>query len=119
MEGVVKRPKDELELLVKQLQKEKKSKKNKKGKKKKAKDGEQQQKLTKSQKWALKKSEKKKKKESNKEQDNSFVPQKEQVKFGEIVHAPPTLVAPKKVKEIPGAPRVSIPLFPSYGNVKE
>ncbi|KAJ8959027.1 hypothetical protein NQ318_022281 [Aromia moschata] len=59
-------------------------------------------KLTKSQKWQLKKKEKKMKKSSK---VNEFEKYQDQVKFGEIVHAPPTLVAPKKVEKSQNAPR--------------
>ncbi|CAG9773161.1 unnamed protein product [Ceutorhynchus assimilis] len=103
VEKVVKRPKDELEQLVKKLKKEQKSKKNYKGKKINQTDTEP--KLTKSQKWALKKTAKKNKKQNNKDIDFGFVPQKENFKFGDVVHAPPTLVAPKKVQKIQGAAR--------------
>ncbi|XP_066261517.1 coiled-coil domain-containing protein 137 [Euwallacea similis] len=97
VDGVVKRPKDELELLVKKLKKEKKAKKTKSNKKKSLQSKEEEVKLTKSQKWAMKKQEKKQKKKSETNEDYNFLPRKEQVKFGEVAHAPPVLVAPKKV----------------------
>jgi len=105
VEGVEKRPKDELEVLVKKLKKEKQIKKKGKGKKKEKKNGETELKLTKSQKWARKKAEKKKKQIARKEEEYSFESRREQVRFGEIVDAPPTLVSPKKVSKLESAPR--------------
>lgn len=59
--------------------------------------------LTKSQKWQKKKKEKKLKKKLN--NVDEFEHYKDSVKFGEIVHAPPTLIAPKRVQKV--TPRVS------------
>lgn len=61
--------------------------------------------LTKSQKWALKKKEKKLKKKSQNIDD--FQKYKDEIRFGETVHAPPTLVAPRKVVKSQNAARVS------------
>ncbi|XP_050297903.1 coiled-coil domain-containing protein 137 [Anthonomus grandis grandis] len=103
VEGVVKRPKDELEQFVKKIKKERNQKKSKKGKKK-AEEGAQP-KLSKQQKWALKKKEKKEKKITNREEDYNLQPKKEIIKFGEVVHAPPNLVAPRRVDKNEGASR--------------
>lgn len=104
---VVKRPKDELELIIKKIKKEKKEKKMKKKKLKDNKDGGKDDlpRLTKSQKWALKKKQKKLKKKS--QNFDEFQNYKDEVKFGETVHAPPTLVTPRKVEKSQSAPRVS------------
>lgn len=88
---------------MKKLKREKQGKK-KKGKKSK---GVEQPKLTKSQKWALKLKQKKTRKRNDQDQERSFVPLKESVKFGEVVHAPPSLTVPKKVDKLQEAPRVS------------
>lgn len=61
--------------------------------------------LTKSQKWSLKKKLKKMKKKSQTTDD--FQQYKDEVKFGETVHAPPTLVTPRRVEKSQNAPRVS------------
>nr|AEE61627.1 unknown [Dendroctonus ponderosae] len=103
VEGVEKRPKDELQVLMKKVRKENKEAKTKKKKKKPRADSEP--KLTKSQKWALKQAEKKRKKQLATDQDHSYLPQKEQIKFGEIVHAPPSLVAPRRVDKSQETPR--------------
>lgn len=97
---VVKRSKDELELLLRKVKKEKSEKKTKK---KKTTDNETP-KLTKSQKWQKKKTEKKRQKKLKSAE--GFEPVKDTIKFGEIVHAPPTLTAPKKVQN--RTPRVSV-----------
>lgn len=97
---VVKRPKDELELLIKKVKKEKTQKKLKKKKNVET----NSLRLTKSQKWQKKKKEKKLKKKL--ENVDEFKQPKDTIKFGEVAHAPPTLVAPKKVQKV--APRVSI-----------
>lgn len=46
-----------------------------------------------------------KKKENNMDEFKNY---KDDVKFGEVVHAPPTLPLPKKVQATNSAPRVSI-----------
>ncbi|KAJ8923303.1 hypothetical protein NQ315_001861 [Exocentrus adspersus] len=95
--SIVKRPQDELEVLIKKAKKEKKTKKIKKKKVANA-----SPKLTKSQKWALKKKEKKlkKKKVDNSENVDNFESARDTVKFGEVVHAPPTLTVPKKIQQV-------------------
>ncbi|XP_066159283.1 coiled-coil domain-containing protein 137 [Euwallacea fornicatus] len=105
VDGVVKRPKDELELLVKKLKKEKKTKKTKSGKKNSLQNQEENRKLTKSQKWAMKKQDKKQKKIFETSEDHNFLPQKEQLRFGEVAHAPPILVVPKKAAKSQGVAR--------------
>lgn len=97
--GVEKRPKDELEELIK---------KAKKGKKKKKKQSNEtgEPRLTKTQKRSKKLSEKKQKKELAK--IDEFDKFSDNVKFGETVHAPPNLTAPRKVSKTNLAPRVSI-----------
>lgn len=103
---VVKRPKDELEIYLKKVRKEKKEKKiAKKQKKNKTENGEVPI-LTKSQKWAQKKKQKLMKKKS--QQHDEFQSYKDHVKFGETVHAPPTLVAPRKAEKTSDSSRVSI-----------
>ncbi|CAH0563595.1 unnamed protein product [Brassicogethes aeneus] len=99
VEEVKKRPKDELQVLINKAKKESKDKQNKKKKKKKKDEGP---KLSKSQKWQLKKNEKKNKKAEKPMDFNDF---KDEVKFGEIVHAPPTLSAPRRVTKLESAPR--------------
>lgn len=96
---VAKQPKDELRELVKKAKIEQKQK----GKKKKKAPDEPR--LTKSQKKSRKLAQKKANKELNKVVD--FDDYKDTVQFGEIVHAPPTLVTPKRVNKMDGAPRVS------------
>uniref|UniRef100_V5GGF6 Coiled-coil domain-containing protein n=1 Tax=Anoplophora glabripennis TaxID=217634 RepID=V5GGF6_ANOGL len=94
---VVKREKDELELLIKKVKKEKAKKKTKK------KNVESDSpKLTKSQKWEKKKKEKKLQKRLK--SADEFEPVKDTVKFGEIAHAPPTLTLPKKVGKVTPRP---------------
>ncbi|KAJ8983933.1 hypothetical protein NQ317_008635 [Molorchus minor] len=100
VEDVVKRPKDELETFLKKIKKEKKQTKQQR---KKSKQKDAIPKLTKSQKWQLKKKEKKSKKRSK--TVDEFETYKDQVKFGEIVHAPPSLPAPRKVEKSQNAPR--------------
>lgn len=107
MEGLVKRPKDELQVLVKKAKKEMNDTKIRK-KKKKTENAEP--KLTKSQKWQLKKKLKKQKKAGEIADTPDFNKLKDSVKFGEIVHEPPTLVKPKRVQSTNGvAPRVIKP----------
>ncbi|CAH1982686.1 unnamed protein product [Acanthoscelides obtectus] len=91
VEALVKRPKDELEIMLKKIRKEKKGKKLKKNK---GEGNTEVVRLTKSQKWALKKKEKKLKKQ--KRHSDEFKKANDNVKFGETVHAPPSLSAPKK-----------------------
>lgn len=98
VEGVVKRPKDELDEMIKEA---KQKQKNKKGKKKK----NDEPRLTKSQKKQKKLNEKKEKKAMLKSVD--FDNYKDTVEFGDIVHEPPTLSAPKKVAKLNQASRVS------------
>lgn len=101
----MKRPKDELELLMKKVRKEKKEKKRVKNTKKHEKEiVEKASKLTKSQKWALKKKQKKLKKET--QNYDEFQKYKDKVEFGETVHAPPSLVAPRRVEKTKNAARV-------------
>lgn len=97
VEGMKKRPKDELQVLMKEARKKKKKKKPL---------GDPAPKLTKSQKWAKKQAEKKQKKQSATDKDRSYLPQTELIKFGEIAHAPPSLVAPRRVDKTQEAPRV-------------
>ncbi|XP_025832284.1 coiled-coil domain-containing protein 137 [Agrilus planipennis] len=80
---VTKRPKDELEELVKNAKKE-----VRKGKKKSKITNEPR--LTKSQKRRKKLLQKKQQKQNNKELDSDRLNQKDTIKFGEIVHQPPT-----------------------------
>ncbi|KAI4456688.1 hypothetical protein MML48_8g00000849 [Holotrichia oblita] len=90
IEKVTKRKKDELELYIKQIKKEKKFK----GKKKIQHDSEKS-KLTKSQKRQVKLKEKKETKLiSNIDEFKTF---KDDIKFGEVAHEPPVLPAPRKV----------------------
>ncbi|KAF7278756.1 hypothetical protein GWI33_007989 [Rhynchophorus ferrugineus] len=103
VEGVEKRPPDELEILRKRILKEKKSK-PKKGKHK-VDEKPEEKKLTKSQKWALKKAQKKQNKLLEQQNETLSTPRLEQVKFGEVVHAPPVLIQPKIVSKREGAPR--------------
>ncbi|KAL3274539.1 hypothetical protein HHI36_015921 [Cryptolaemus montrouzieri] len=102
VEGIVKRKKDPLEIILKETKKEKKEKKLAK-KKKGENDTEQGPRLTKSQKRQLKLKEKKKKKKMGKMDE--FHTFSDNVKFGEIVHAPPTLTAPRLVAKENTAPR--------------
>ncbi|KAL1493127.1 hypothetical protein ABEB36_011248 [Hypothenemus hampei] len=104
VEGVVKRKKDELELLVKQLKKQKKT--NKKNKKNQTSESVEQPRLTKSQKWSLKQLEKKNKKLNNSDDVHDSRFRKETIAFGDVVHGPPSLTVPKKVMQKPeGAAR--------------
>ncbi|GJQ72238.1 hypothetical protein Trydic_g3329 [Trypoxylus dichotomus] len=91
VEKVTKRKKDELELYVKQIKKER----NLKGKKKLKRNAEEL-KLTKSQKRQLKLKQKKENKILS--NVNKFETLEDNVKFGEVVHEPPTLSAPRKIK---------------------
>nr|CAI5834938.1 unnamed protein product [Callosobruchus analis] len=95
IEAVVKRPKDELEIMLKKIRKEKKEKKTKK--KAKGNKEDTTPRLTKSQKWQLKKKEKKLKKQKG--NIDEFQNARDSVKFGETVHAPPSLIAPKKANK--------------------
>lgn len=94
----MKRPKDELEQLLKNARR--KGKKNKKQKKATSTD---EVVLTKSQKRQKKLNEKKQQKMLN-QVDPEF--QKDNVRFGEVVHEPPNLTVSKKIVKA-GAPRVS------------
>ncbi|RZB40903.1 coiled-coil domain-containing protein 137 [Asbolus verrucosus] len=92
VESVEKR-KDPLKVMLKEVRREKKKKKGK---------GDEAR-LTKSQKRQLKLAEKKKKKlESKVDEFEKF---RDKVKFGEQVHAPPTLTLPKRVTATNVAPR--------------
>lgn len=104
VEGVEKRPKDELVELIKDIKKKEKNK----GKKKKKVD---EPKLTKSQKKQRKLVEKKAKKIEMKAADADFDDYKDSVGFGDIVHAPPVLNVPKKVLKLNCAPRVCYLVF--------
>lgn len=88
---------------MKKIRKEKKDKKNKKRSKKN--NVEETPRLTKSQKWSLKKKQKKLKRRSQNIDD--FQRYKDEVRFGETVDAPPTLVPPRKAEKFQSAPRVS------------
>lgn len=107
VEDVVKQPKDELREMIKKAKKERKQK----GNKKKTPD---EPRLTKSQKKTRKLVEKKAQKELNKAAVLDFDDYKDSVQFGEIVHAPPTLITPKKVNKMYGAPRVSDNILKKY-----
>lgn len=96
IEKVVKRPKDVLELMIKKAKRDKKA--NKKDKKN-AQVENEEIKLTKSQKWQLKKKEKRLKKLKGSSQIEQELNRREQIKFGDIAHAPPQLVVPKKSKK--------------------
>ncbi|KRT79674.1 hypothetical protein AMK59_7500, partial [Oryctes borbonicus] len=91
VENVTKRGKDELELYIKQIKKEKKLK----GKKK-LKNKTQEPTLTKSQKRQLKLKQKKENKLVTSTSEFEVVG--DNVKFGEVAHEPPTLSAPRNVK---------------------
>lgn len=84
---VAKRPKDIVQVMLKE-------EKNKKKKKKKSKGGEEKEILTKSQKRRVKLVEKKKKKLEK--ADNEWDKFQDKVQFGEQVHAPPSLTLPKR-----------------------
>lgn len=102
IEGVVKRQKDELELLLKKAKK--KSKEEQKGKKKKKKkEKEGAVRLSKWQKRKKKLNDKKERKEM--ENVDEFKQYKDEVKFGEIAHVPPSLVAPRRVEKHETVPR--------------
>jgi len=96
VERLLKRKKDELEELVKKANKDAKG-----GKSKKRKAETAEPHLTKSQKRQRKLTERKQKKAARKDWDVH----KDVVKFGEVVHAPPTLSAPKRVAKSNCAPR--------------
>lgn len=100
---VVKRPKDELDSLIKQA---KKDQKNPKKKKKKA---NAEPKLSNSEKRKLKVQERKENKQVKAMED--FKTFKDNVAFGEVVHAPPTLSAPRRVESLKCAPRVIIKYY--------
>ncbi|EFA08971.1 hypothetical protein TcasGA2_TC006678 [Tribolium castaneum] len=91
IEGVKKRAKDPVQVMVKEAKQAKKKKK------------EEGPKLTKSQKRKLKLNEKKQKRINDKVDE--FEKFQDRVKFGEQVHEPPTLTAPRKVKTRSEAPR--------------
>lgn len=98
-----KRPKDEIEELMKQKRLEA-QKGFKKKKKNKFEEEPKEPKLTSLQKLKLKKLSKKQKK--NEEQVKEFQEyQYEEIKFGETVHAPPTLVIPRKAAKNDTVPR--------------
>lgn len=100
---VVKREKDELELLFKKEKKRKQKEEKGLKKKKKSKDKVETVKLSKWQKRNKKLKEKQEKREFK--NIDEFREYKDQVKFGEIVHAPPTLTQPKKVEKTQTVPR--------------
>lgn len=98
----MKRKKSELDEYLEKKRKE--DKVEKKGGKKKKKMASNEPRLTKSQKWQKKLNERKQRAAmSNIDEFNDF---KDNVKFGEVVHAPPTLKAPRKVEQLKNAPRV-------------
>ncbi|GLV44607.1 uncharacterized protein CBL_13461 [Carabus blaptoides fortunei] len=97
VEGVVKRPKDELDEMVKE------AKRNEKQKMKKGKKKSDEPRLTKSQKKQMKLNMKKEKKAMLKTVD--FDNYKDTIEFGDIVHEPPILSAPKKVAKLNNASR--------------
>ncbi|KAK9883603.1 hypothetical protein WA026_001778 [Henosepilachna vigintioctopunctata] len=102
VQGIMKRQKDPLELIVQSVKKEKKKKKLQK-KKKKDSNTEEMIKLSKSQKRQMKLKEKKKRKETNNEKEfDSF---SDTIKFGEITHAPPNLVTPRMIAKNNEKPR--------------
>lgn len=86
--------------------KRKEDKVEKKGgkKKKKNKLASNEPRLTKSQKWQKKLNERKQRAAMSKADE--FGDFRDNVKFGEVVHAPPTLQAPRKVEQLKNAPRV-------------
>lgn len=98
----MKRERDEVDIMLRKARKEQKQK----GKKKKvSKKMDEKPKLTKAQKRKAKLQEKKQHKlESN---IDEFEKYKDNVKFGEVTHAPPTLVLPKKVNKSILTPRVN------------
>ncbi|VEN37524.1 unnamed protein product [Callosobruchus maculatus] len=81
--------------MLKKIRREKKEKKLKKKTKHNKEDTTPR--LTKSQKWQLKKKEKKLKKQRG--HIDEFQNTKDSIKFGETVHAPPSLIAPKKASK--------------------
>ncbi|KAG5891730.1 hypothetical protein JTB14_000333 [Gonioctena quinquepunctata] len=102
VEEVTKRPKDELELYLKKARKEKEEK-GKKGKKKKKTNESNSLRLSK---WQKRQRKLKEKTDRKKLQDvDEFKKYKDDVKFGEIVHAPPSLTTPRKVEKQLSAPR--------------
>ncbi|KAK4874950.1 hypothetical protein RN001_014310 [Aquatica leii] len=98
IEDVVKREDDEFEESVKKKKKEIKLKKRQR-----LGDKGPTIRLTKSQKRQKKLTEKKEKRILEKRLDNHVV--KDHVKFGEVVHAPPTLSMPRRASKIDGAAR--------------
>ncbi|XP_050498003.1 coiled-coil domain-containing protein 137 [Diabrotica virgifera virgifera] len=104
VEEVVKRQKDELELLLKKAKKKKiKEEKDGKKKKKKKKDKPEAPRLSKWQKRKKKLDEKQQRKENV--NVDEFKEYKDHVKFGEIAHAPPSLIAPRRAEKLQSAPR--------------
>ncbi|CAG9827684.1 unnamed protein product [Diabrotica balteata] len=104
VEEVVKRQKDELELLLKKVKKKKqKEEKDGKKKKKKKKDKPEAPRLSKWQKRKKKLDEKQQRKELV--NVDEFKEYKDHVKFGEIAHAPPSLIAPRRAEKLQSAPR--------------
>lgn len=104
---MVKRPKDEVELMLAEVRK-KNAKGQKKNKKKKGNANDDSvARLTKSQKRSLKLKAKKAKKKQLLFEDEHEI-SRDVVGFGETVHAPPTLgVLPRRVQKEGVAPRVS------------
>lgn len=101
----MKRKKSELdEYLTKKRKEVKKDKKGGKKKKKKKKETSEPPRLTKSQKWQKKITERKQRAATNKLDE--FQNFRDTVKFGEVVHAPPTLKTPRKAEQLKSAPRV-------------
>ena len=98
IEEVRKLPKDPVQMMLKEARRQKK------GKNAKTKESSEPR-LTKSQKRRLKLAERKKKKMDGKV--DGFKKFEDRVKFGEQAHAPPTLTAPKKVKNRDEVPRVN------------
>lgn len=103
VEKVEKREKDPLELFSEQLKKEKKESKGKK-KKKKLEENASKEQISNTQKKTRKLKLKKELKRKDVIEDLVEV-RHEHVKFGEVAHAPPTLVKPKKVAKSMNAPR--------------
>ncbi|XP_023026308.2 coiled-coil domain-containing protein 137 [Leptinotarsa decemlineata] len=99
VEGVVKRPKDELELYLKKLKKDQNSNKKKK-KKNNEKDSPRLSKWQKRQKKL-----KLKKMDKNLFHEDDIEKYKDTIKFGEVAHAPPSLITPRKVGTQQNAPR--------------
>ncbi|XP_072396757.1 uncharacterized protein [Diabrotica undecimpunctata] len=103
VEEVVKRQKDELELLLKKVKKKKQKEEKDGKKKKKKKDKPEAPRLSKWQKRKKKLDEKQQRKELV--NVDEFKEYKDHVKFGEIAHAPPSLIAPRRAEKLQSAPR--------------